>query len=106
MVGFYTQWPNVNILSGLSILNPLDAQLKCRFIYFVKKYLEYDNAVAKNVALTALNNTMSCCLDCESYEGWCQYGRFLKHIPSIYMKLQIMLPSKHTVIPQKMHLKV
>ncbi len=47
-----------NILAGLSNLKPLDVQLKYRFICFLKKCLNHDNATVKNVAL-ALNNPMS-----------------------------------------------
>ncbi len=49
-----------DILAGLSNLKPLDVQLKHRFICFLKKYLNHDNATVKNVALIALNNSMSC----------------------------------------------
>ncbi len=49
-----------DILAGLYILKPLDVQLKYRFICFLKKCLDHDNATFKNVALIALNNRMSC----------------------------------------------
>ncbi len=51
-----THW---DILAGLSNLKPLDVQLKYRFICFLKKCLDQDNATVKNVALIALNNRMS-----------------------------------------------
>ncbi len=35
-------------------------QLKYRFICFLKKCLDHDNAAVKNDALIALNNPMSC----------------------------------------------
>ncbi len=49
-----------NILAGLSNLKPLDVQLKYRFICFLKKCLNHDNATFKNVALIDLNNPMTC----------------------------------------------
>ncbi len=49
-----------DILAGLSNLKPLNVQLKYRFIGFLKKCLDHDNATVKNVALIALNNPMSC----------------------------------------------
>ncbi len=48
-----------DILAGISNLKPLDVQLKCRFICFLKKCLDHDNATVKNVALVALNTPMS-----------------------------------------------
>ncbi len=48
-----------DILAGLSNLKPLDIQLKYRFICFLKKCLDHDNATVKNVALIALHNSMS-----------------------------------------------
>ncbi len=52
--------PHCDILAGLSNLKPLDVQWKYRLIFFLKKYLDHDNATVKNVALIALNNPMSC----------------------------------------------
>ncbi len=49
-----------DVLAGRSNLKPLDAQLKYRFICFLKKCLNHDNATVKNVALIAINNSMSC----------------------------------------------
>ncbi len=49
-----------DILPGISNLKPLDVQLKYRFICFLKKCLDHDNAAVKNVASIALNNPMSC----------------------------------------------
>ncbi len=49
-----------NILAGLSSLKSLDVQLQYRFICFLKKYLNHDNATVKNVALITLNNRLSC----------------------------------------------
>ncbi len=49
-----------DILAGLSNLKPLDIQSKYRFIYFLKKCIDHDNATIKDVALIALNNPMSC----------------------------------------------
>ncbi len=49
-----------DILAGLSNLKPLDVQLKYRFICFLKKYLDHDNATVKNVCLIAINNPISC----------------------------------------------
>ncbi len=49
-----------DILTGLSNLKPLDVQLKYRFISFLKKCLDHDNATVKNVALIALHSPMSC----------------------------------------------
>ncbi len=49
-----------DILAGLSNLKSLDVQLKYRFICFLKKCLNHDNATVTNVALIALNNPMSC----------------------------------------------
>ncbi len=49
-----------DILAGLSNLKLLDVQLKYRFICFLKKCLNHNNATVKNSALIALNNPMSC----------------------------------------------
>ncbi len=49
-----------DILVWLSNLKPLDVQLKYKFICFLKKCLDHDNATVKNVALIALNNPISC----------------------------------------------
>ncbi len=49
-----------DILAELSSLKPLDIQLKYRFICFLKKSLDHDNAAVKNVALIALTNPMPC----------------------------------------------
>ncbi len=49
-----------NILAGLSNLKPPDVQLQYRFICFLKKCLNHDNATVKNIALIALKNPMSC----------------------------------------------
>ncbi len=51
---------NCNILAGLSNLKPLDVQLKYRFICFLMKCLDHDNASVKKVSLIALNNPISC----------------------------------------------
>ncbi len=61
-----------DILAGLSNLNPLDVQLIYRFICFLKKCLDHDNATVKIVALISLNNRMSCA------------GNNYKHILSKY----------------------
>ncbi len=49
-----------DILAGLSNIKALGVQLRYRFICFLKKCLDHDNATVKNVALIALNNLMSC----------------------------------------------
>ncbi len=43
-----------DILAGLSNLKPLYVQLKYRFICFLKKCQDHDNATVKNVTLIAL----------------------------------------------------
>ncbi len=48
--------------SSMFYLKPLDVQLKYRFICFLKKCLDHDNATVRNVALIALNNHMSCAI--------------------------------------------
>ncbi len=45
-----------DIPAGLSNLKPLDVQLKYRFFCFLKKCLDHDTAVVRNVDLIALNN--------------------------------------------------
>ncbi len=47
-----------DIHAGLSNPKPLDVQLKYRFICFLMKCLDHDNAVVKNITLIALNNPM------------------------------------------------
>ncbi len=66
------QMTNCDILAGLFNLKPLDVQLKYRFICFLKKFLDHDNATVKDVALITLNITMSC------------VGNNYKHILSKY----------------------
>ncbi len=51
------------ILAGLSNLKPLDVQFKYRFICFLKKCLDRDNATVKNVTVIALNDPMSCAVN-------------------------------------------
>ncbi len=49
-----------DIPAGLSNLKPHDVQLKYKFICFLVKCLNHDNATVKNVAFITLNNPMSC----------------------------------------------
>jgi hypothetical protein len=49
-----------NIITCLSNIKSLEAQLSYRFICFIKKCLVHGNSVVRNVALLALSNPMSC----------------------------------------------
>ncbi len=54
--------PHCDILAGLSNLKTHDVQLKYsyRFICFLRKCLDHDNATVRHDTLIALNNPMSC----------------------------------------------
>ncbi len=88
-----------DIFTGLSNLKPLDVQLKYRFICFLKKFLDHDNATVKNVALIALNNPMSCA--CNNYRHilskyqnvlnnpTCVYDHFIACVMTIWTSSQL-----------------
>ncbi len=50
----------VAVVTLIILQKPLGVLLKYRFICFLKKCLDHDNATVKNAALIALNNLMSC----------------------------------------------